>query len=120
MEKFMFLFRGSDAYEPGQSPEVLQSLKQKMIHWLVDLSEKGAHVGSEPFETAGKQISGAKKIITDLPFGTSREIVGGCTIVQAKDFNAALELARGCPILESNATIEVRQIQKLQAQFLIP
>ena len=114
MEKFMFLFRGSDAYEHGQSPDVLQSLKQKMIHWVVDLSAKGVHVGSEPFEAAGKQISGAEKIVTDRPFGSSREIVGGCTIVQAKDFNEALEIARACPILETNATIEVRQIQKLQ------
>ena len=111
MEKFMLFFRGSDVYQPGQSPEALQTLKEKMIHWLTDLSEQGTHVASEPLETTGKQVFGSGKTVMDGPFGKSREIVGGCTIVQAKDLDAAIEIAKGCPILESNANIEVRPIQ---------
>jgi hypothetical protein len=114
MEKFMLLFRGSDVYLPGQSPEALQALKQKLIHWIVDLSKKGVHVASEPLEPMGKQVSGIKKTMTDGPFGEGREIIGGCTIVQAKDINEAVEIAKGCPILASNATIEVRPIQKVE------
>ncbi|HEV3325600.1 MAG TPA: YciI family protein [Puia sp.] len=113
MEQFMLLFRGSDVYQPGQSPEALQALKQKLIHWIVDLSEKGVHVASEPLEPTGKQVSGTKKAVTDAPYGQGREIIGGCTIVQAKDINAAIEIAKGCPILESNANIEIRPIQKM-------
>jgi hypothetical protein len=113
MEKFMLLFRGSDVYQPGQSPEALQALKQKMIHWVVDLSEKGMHVASEPLEPTGKQVSGKKKVLTDGPFGEGKEIIGGCTIVQAKDINEAVEIAKGCPILASNANIEVRPLQKV-------
>jgi hypothetical protein len=114
MEKFMLLFRGSDVYQPGQSPEALQALKQKLIHWIGDLSKKGMHVASEPLQPNGKQVSGTKKTITDSPFGKVKEIIGGCTIVQAKDINEAVEIAKGCPILESNATIEVRPIQKVE------
>ena len=113
MEKFMLLFRGSDVYQPGQSPDALEALKEKMIHWLTDLSEKGLHVASEPLETTGKQVSGTKKTITDGPFGEAKEIIGGCTIVQAKDINEAIEIAKACPILESNASVEVRPIQKM-------
>ena len=111
MGKFMLLFRGSDVYQPGQSPEALQALKQKLLHWVIDLSEKGVHVASEPLEPIGKQVSGAKKTITDSPFGEGRDIIGGCTIVQAKDINEAVDIAKGCPILASNANIEVRPIQ---------
>jgi hypothetical protein len=114
MEKFMLLFRGSDVYQPGQSPESLQALKQKLIQWIVDLSQKGVHVASEPMEPTGKQVSGTKKTIIDGPFGKGRDIIGGCTIVQAKDIQEAVEIAKGCPILESNATIEVRPIQKVE------
>ena len=57
----MLLFRGSDVYQPGQSPEDLQTLKQKLIHWVVDLHNKGVHVASEPLEPTGKQVSGTKK-----------------------------------------------------------
>jgi hypothetical protein len=114
MEKFILLFRGSDVYQPGQSPEALQALKQKMIDWVIDLSKEGVHIASEPLEPAGKQVNGRKKTVTHSPFGETKEIIGGCTIVQAKDLNEAVEIAKGCPILESNANIEVRPIQKVE------
>ena len=113
MEKFILLFRGSSVYQPGTSPEALQALKEKMFRWLAELSERGSHVGSEPFETTGKLVSGAGKNVMDHPFGNAGEIVGGCTIVQARGFNEALEIAKSCPILETNATIEVRPIQQM-------
>ena len=113
MEKFMFLFRGSDVYQPGQSPKALEALKTELMQWVAELSEKGVHLSSEPLEPVGKQVSGINKNVTDSPFGLSREIVGGCTIVAAEDIQEAIEIAKSCPILESNATIEVRQIQKL-------
>lgn len=114
MDKFMLLFRGSDVYQPGESPEALQALKEKMIHWVVDLSQKGIHVSSEPLEPDGKHVTGAKKTVTNSPFGEPKAIIGGCTIVLAKDINEAVNIAKGCPILESNADIEVRPIQKVQ------
>ena len=110
----MLLFRGSDVYQPGKSPEALQALKQKMIHWVVDLSKKGVHVASEPLEPTGKHVNGTKRMVTDAPFGKEKEVIGGCTIVQAKDINEAIEIAKGCPLLESNASIEVRPIQKVE------
>jgi len=114
MEKFMFLFRGSDVYQPGQTPEALQALKQRLIHWVVDLSEAGLHVTSDPLEPTGAQVSGTKKTVTDAPYGEGREIIGGCTIVLAKDIDEAIEMAKGCPILESNANIEIRPLQKIE------
>jgi hypothetical protein len=113
MEKFMLLFRGSDVYQPGETPESLQALKEKMLHWVFGLDEKGLHVASEPLEPIGKQVSGTKKTVTDAPFGEGRAIIGGCTIVLAKDVHEAVELAKTCPILASNANIEVRPIQKV-------
>jgi hypothetical protein len=113
MEKFMLLFRGSDVYQPEQTPEALHALKEKMFHWVIGLDEKGVHVASEPLEPIGKQVSGAKKTVTDTPFGEGRSIIGGCTIVLAKDVHEAVELAKTCPILASNANIEVRPIQKV-------
>lgn len=113
MEKFMLLFRGSEVYQPDQSAEALQALTQKMMDWLGDLSEKGAHVASERLKRTGKLVSGAKKHLTDTPFGDAREVVGGCTIVQAKDMSEAVEIAKRCPILETNASIEIRPILSL-------
>ena len=110
----MLLFRGSDVYQPGQPPEAVEALKQKMIYWLGTLSEKGIHVTSEPLQPAGKQVSGIQKIVIDEPFGKAKEIIGGCTIVQTKDIDEAVEIAKGCPILETNVNIEVRSIQQVE------
>jgi len=114
MEKFMLLFRGSDVYQPGQSPKALQDLKQKMLHWVGDLSKKGVHVDSEPLHPTGKHVSGRKKTVTNAPFGEVKEIIGGCTIVQAEDIDEAVEIAKSCPLLVSNANVEVRPIQKVE------
>jgi hypothetical protein len=113
MEKFMFLFRGSDVYRPGQSPEALQALKLKLIDWIGDLDEQGIHVASEPLQPTGKQVSGTTNAIVDSPFGEAIEVIGGLTIVQAENIQAAVDIARSCPILASNATIEVRPIQQM-------
>ena len=110
----MLLFRGSDVYQPAQPSEVLEALKEKMIHWVIDISNKGVHICSEPLQPTGKQVGGREKILTHTPFGEASEVVGGCTIVQAKDINEAVEIAKGCPILETNATIEIRPIQKIE------
>jgi hypothetical protein len=113
MEKFMFLFRGSDVYQPGQSPEALQALKLKLIDWIGDLADQGIHVASEPLQPTGKQVRGTTKTVIDSPFGAAVEVIGGLTIVQAENIQAAVDIARGCPILASNATIEVRPIQQM-------
>ncbi|MGC4102461.1 YciI family protein [Ferruginibacter sp.] len=112
MEKFIFLFRGSEVYEPSQPPEALQALTVKMLDWVADLIKKGKHVSSEKLKRAGKKVNGAMKIVNDNPF-EAQEIIGGCTIVLAKDFDEAVEIAKACPILHTNATIEIRQIQSV-------
>jgi len=110
MEKFMLLFRGSEVYQPDQSPEALQVLTQKMMNWLGDLNGKGMHVSSEKLKRSGAQVIGRKALITNSAFGDLKEVVGGCTIVQARSIEEAVEAAKACPILETNATIEVRPI----------
>lgn len=106
----MLVFRGSEVYEPDQSPEDLQVLTQKMMNWLGDLSEKGSHVSSERLQRTGTQVSGREKKLIDGPYGVAAAVIGGCTIVQARDLEDAVEIAKKCPILETNANIEIRQI----------
>jgi len=113
MEKFILLFRGSNVYEPNQSPEALQDLTVKMMDWVGDLVRNSKHVSSEKWQRAGKKVSGAMKIVHENPFGETQEIIGGCTIVLAKDFDEAVDIAKACPVLETNATIEIRPIQSV-------
>jgi hypothetical protein len=111
MEKFMFLFRGSDVYLPGRAPEALQILKEKLFDWVGELSKNGLHITSVPLQAGGRQVGGPEKSVHDGPFGKTREVIGGCTVVQANNMDEAVEIAKSCPILESNATIEIRPVQ---------
>lgn len=110
MEKFILLFRGSDAYEADESSGALDALTEKMMDWLGNIAKKGQHVYSEKFHRSGKQIGGNALESTGIPLGNAKDIIGGCTVVLAENFDAAVAIAEACPILASNATIEVRQI----------
>jgi hypothetical protein len=114
MEKFMYLFRGGDIASAQQSPDVMQAHMQKWMTWMKALGEKGLLVGGEPLHQEGKQVSGAKKVITDGPFVEAKEAVGGYLIVNANDIDHAVEISKGCPILEVDGKIEVRPIQKME------
>lgn len=113
MEKYLFIFRGGDSDRDTQSPEQWQAHMQKWGAWMKGLAEKGILVGGEPLETAGKQVNGKKKIVTDGPFMEAKETVGGYLMVNASSLDEATEIAKGCPILEHDGKLEVRQIKKI-------
>ena len=92
------------------SPEHMQ----KWMKWMESLGQKGILVGGEPLQTTGKQVSGAKKIVTDGPFIEAKELVGGYLIVNAKDINDAVEISKGCPIFDVDGKLEVRPILKME------
>ncbi len=113
MDKFILLFRGSEVYEDTQSPEALELLTVKMMDWVHGLIQNGQHVSSEKFHRAGQQLKGDPPTATDNATIHLKDIIGGCTIVQASNYNEALTIARACPILATNATIEIRQLQSV-------
>lgn len=112
MEKFMYLFRGG--MDQNASPEAMQANMQKWMQWMQKLTKDGNFVAGEPLEKTGKNVAGARKVITDGPFAEAKEVVGGYLIVNAKDLHHATELAKGCPIFEEDGHVEIRPIQKMQ------
>jgi hypothetical protein len=111
MEKFMYLFRGGD--NPTASPEAMQAHMQKWYQWMQSLAQNGTLVAGEPLQRTGKQVSGAKKVVSDGPFIEAKEMVGGYLIVNANDIDHAVEISKGCPIFEVNGKLEVRPIQQM-------
>jgi hypothetical protein len=111
MQKFILLFRGSNIYQPGQSVDVQEAYKVKMMNWVGELIQKEIHVGSEPLEQTGAQVYGKLQTVIDKPFGKENQILGGTTIIQAKDIATAIEIVKTCPLLQTEANIEIRPIQ---------
>ena len=58
-----------------------------------------------------------KRVMTDGPFAETREQLGGYTIIEADNLDEAIAIATGFLGTSSLATIEVRPIVDLGAQF---
>jgi hypothetical protein len=107
MNKFMFLFRGS---QTPTSPEGMQAQMQKWMDWIQRLRTDGKYIAGDPLQGGGKVLT-SRKIITDGPFAEGKEIVGGYFLVQANTLDEAAEMAKDCPIFESGGSVEVRAVQ---------
>jgi len=112
MEKFIYLFRGGE--DNSANPEKMAKNMQVWGAWMQDLQQKGILAGGEALKPTGKQVNGTKKVVTDGPFVEAKELVGGFLVVNAKDINEAVEISKGCPIFQSNGSVEVRPIQKME------
>jgi hypothetical protein len=115
MEKFMYLFRGGENHASNAtSSEQAAKNMQAWMTWMQSLQQKGILVGGEPLQRTGKQVNGAKKVVTDGPFIEAKEMVGGYLMVNAKDINEAVEISKGCPIFAEDGKLEVRPVQKME------
>ena len=111
MEKFMLIFHGSQP--EGRSPEQMQAHMGKWMAWIDKLAKAGKYVSGEPLKAGGKFVSGNDKTVTDGPFAEGKEVVGGYFIINAEDMNDAVSIAKECPDLELGASVQIRQVMKL-------
>jgi len=110
---FMYLLRGGVS-DGTLSPEEIQKLTEKYMHYIQSLRDKGHFIAGEPLEDTGKILSGERgRKVTDGPFTESKETVGGYFLIRANDLNEAVELSRDCPIFANGGEIEVRPIQNI-------
>jgi hypothetical protein len=114
MNDFLLLFRNDNASQSNMSPEEMQQLMQNWRTWIAELGKSGNFKSGEPLERTGKVLRGKSKIVTDGPYAESKDLVGGYLMITAQNLDHAVELARGCPIFETDGTVEVRPVGKLE------
>ena len=113
MEKFMFIFQGNPATPQG-SPEQMQAHMGKWMAWIDKLTKEGRYEAGEPLLPGGKLVAGKNKTVTDGPYTEGKEVVGGFFLIKAKDINEAVEIAKDCPDFELGASVQVRQVLKIE------
>jgi hypothetical protein len=57
----------------------------------------------------GKTIA-RKNLITDGPFGESKEVIGGYWFILAHNLDEAVQIAKGNPCIECGLSLEIRPI----------
>ena len=72
----------------------------------------GAHL--QPGETATTVgYGGGENLITDGPYATTKEVLGGYYVLDASNLDEALEFAQRIPAVRLGGTVEVRPLVDL-------
>ncbi len=113
MEKFMFIFQGSQT--TGMSPEEMQAHMGKWMAWIEKLNKADQYVAGEPLLPGGKLVTDKNgKTVTDGPYTEGKEVVGGYFIINAKDFDEAVSMTYDYPGYDYGGSVQVRQVMKLE------
>jgi hypothetical protein len=109
MEKYMLLFREGDLSKLSAKEQEAQM--GKWLVWVEKLRKENRYLSGEPLLPGGKTVT--KKTVTDGPFPESKEVIGGFFIVNAKNIDEAVTIAKDCPDFEFGASVEVREVLKM-------
>jgi hypothetical protein len=92
--------------DPTESPEEPESFP-----WLDDVQARGVWVTGDqlapPRRARSVRVRDGKTIVTDGPFVTTKEALGGFDIIECGSLDEAVEIASGHPLAQAG-TIEVR------------
>jgi hypothetical protein len=113
--RFLLLIHGDEEAEEALGADQRRAIVEKHMAFARGLREGGQHVLGEALlgsDAAAVVRPGRTPLVTDGPYSTTKEIVGGFYIVECESREEALELAGRVP--ESpGITVEVRQIAEL-------
>ena len=112
--RFMIIVRAAPDSERGVIPS--EHMFAEMANYHEELKKVGILLdasGLQPSSTSWRiQYSGGKQIVVDRPFGETKELIAGYTLIQVKSREEALEWTARFenPVIDGNeCQIEVRQ-----------
>ena len=105
--EFLIIARGQ--WDADVSREQIQQAIDQFYVWLDRLVEEGKMKRGQRLTYEGKTVR-RNHVVTDGPFGESKEVIGGYWFVYAKDLNEAAAIAQGNPCLDLGLLFEIRPI----------
>jgi hypothetical protein len=110
MQDFMLIFRFPNDDNNNLSPNEWQALAKKWQDWVGGISAQGKLVSKGTRLSMEGKVLKPGGVVTDGPFVEIRERLGSYVIVRADGMDDAVTLAHGCPALDSNGSVEIREI----------
>ena len=92
----------------SRASEIQQAIDEFYI-WLERLVEEGKMKRGQRLTYEGKTVK-RNNVITDGPFGESKEVIGGYWFIYAHDLDEAAAIANGNPCLKLGMFFEIRPI----------
>ncbi len=110
--EYLVISRGQ--WDPQASPEDIQKAIDQFYVWLERLVAEGKMKRGQRLASTGATVS-RHNIMTDGPFGESKEVVGGYWFILANSLEEAANTASGNPCLNYGLFYEVRPIEGVKA-----
>ena len=105
--EYLVISRGQ--WDKDASQEDIQQAIDQFYVWLSRLVDEEKMKTGQRLGTAGKTVW-RKGVITDGPFGETKEVIGGYWFIVASSLEEAAEIAAGNPCLKCGLFFEIRPI----------
>jgi hypothetical protein len=113
-EKNDYLVISRGQWDKDASAEDIQAAIDSFYSWLERMVDEGRMVPGQRLSHEGATVSAAG-IVTDGPFGESKEVIGGYWFIRAASLEEAAEIATGNPCLKVGLFYEIRPTTREQA-----
>ena len=112
MPKYMLIMRGTDASNAAMMAE-LDELMVATRRFIEELVKAGVYVEAEGLDDPGQGVvvdfSGEAPVVTDGPYGETRELFGGYFLLEVASKQEAVEWAERVPSAPGSK-IEIRRV----------
>jgi hypothetical protein len=105
--EYLVISRGQ--WDETLSRDEIQHAIDRFYTWLDRLVNEGKMKRGQRLTYEGKTIA-RKNVITDGPFGESKEVIGGYWFILANNLDEAAQIAEGNPCLDCGLFYEIRPI----------
>lgn len=114
MAQFLLLLYGDHTRFQQYSPEKQQTAMGDYMAWGRDARNSKQVLGSNKlYDEPGKILRGTKPVITDGPYGETKEWLGGYYLLEASNYDEALKKVSDHPHLKYDGTMVLRQVEPL-------
>jgi hypothetical protein len=105
--EYVVICRGQ--WDETASRDQIEKVIDQFYGWLDRLVDQGKAKHGNRLKYEGKTVSG-RNVITDGPFGESKEVIGGFWFVIANTLDEAAEIMEENPCLDLGLFLEIRPI----------
>ena len=109
--EYLVIARGQ--WNESLSRDQIEDVIDRFYQWLDGLVDEGKMRRGQRLTYEGKTVT--QNVITDGPFGESKEVIGGYWFILASSLDEAAQIASGNPCLESGLFFEIRPIDPERA-----
>src|SRR5260370_24913516 len=105
--EYLVISRGQ--WDKTLSRDEIQNVIDQFYTWYDRLVNEEKIKPGQRLTSEGKTIV-SQNLITDGPFGESKEVIGGYWVILASDLDEAAQIAKGNPCLDCGLFLEIRPI----------